>query len=154
MTLCPAPALFVHATVEPVEMLTAFGENPPVVIDTLAVVGVGEVGVLPWPHAIVAASNISAKVSRLQTDITASFSTDQRKAIALADMQKCRGIGAVSLWLAYEKSGRETDGVSHPHAVCWVLGCSGARVLGCWVLGCWGARCPSAVQHRPGHLCT
>jgi hypothetical protein len=146
--------LFVHATVEPVEMLTAFGENPPVVIDTLAVVGVGEVGVLPWPHAIVAASNISAKVSRLQTDITASFSTDQRKAIALADMQKCRGIGAVSLWLAYEKSGRETDDVSHPHAVCWVLGCWGDEVLGCSVPKCCAAPARSPLHLAPEHPST
>jgi hypothetical protein len=43
------------------------------VIVTLAVEGVGDIGVLPFPHAIAAASNISAKVIRLQTDMIDSF---------------------------------------------------------------------------------
>jgi len=67
--------LFIHITVDPTEIVTAFGANASLVIVTVAVVGVGDAGMLLDPHALAAVSHSSAAVILIHTRMIHSFLT-------------------------------------------------------------------------------
>jgi hypothetical protein len=65
--------LFIQLTVDPTEMVIAFGENPPLVIVAVTVVGVGDMGELLLVHAAAAAKTIAASTTFILTDMMNSF---------------------------------------------------------------------------------